>query len=73
MPRHGVILADTTDPVMMEVLAAARSEAREPDLRRMLLRSGLLAVDAVTTSMRPRGCIARVAGQASPRAAWSTA
>lgn len=31
-----------TEPVMMEVLAGARSEARANDLRRLLLRAGLL-------------------------------
>lgn len=37
-----------TEPVLMEVLAGARSDAREDDLRRMLLRFGLLHFDSVT-------------------------
>lgn len=36
-----------TEPVLIEVLAGARDDAREADLRRMLLRCGLLHVDAV--------------------------
>jgi predicted nucleic acid-binding protein len=35
-----------TEPVMMEVLAGARSDAREADLRRLLLRFQLCAFDA---------------------------
>lgn len=34
-----------TEPVIMEVLAGARSDQRENDLRRLLLRCELLAVD----------------------------
>ncbi len=37
-----------TEPVLMEVLAGARSDAREEDLRRMLLRFRLAHFDAVT-------------------------
>lgn len=37
-----------TEPVLMEVLAGARSPAREEDLRRMLLRFSLAHFDAVT-------------------------
>ena len=37
-----------TEPVLMEVLAGARSDAQEADLRRMLLRFGLARFDAVT-------------------------
>jgi predicted nucleic acid-binding protein len=37
-----------TEPVLMEVLAGARSDERERDLRRMLLRFRLLTFDAVT-------------------------
>lgn len=37
-----------TEPVLMEVLAGARSDAREEDLRRMLLRCRLAHFDAVT-------------------------
>lgn len=37
-----------TEPVLMEVLAGARSDAWEEDLRRMLLRFRLLHFDSVT-------------------------
>jgi hypothetical protein len=37
-----------TEPVLMEVLAGARDEQREGDLRRLLLRFELLSFDAVT-------------------------
>jgi predicted nucleic acid-binding protein len=37
-----------TEPVVMEVLAGARDDARESDLRRLLLRAGLLRFDAAT-------------------------
>jgi predicted nucleic acid-binding protein len=36
-----------TEPVLMEVLAGARSDAREQDLRSMLLRFEFLPIDAV--------------------------
>lgn len=36
-----------TDPVVMEVLAGARDEEREADLRRLLQRFELLSFDAV--------------------------
>ena len=36
-----------TEPVVMEVLAGARSDRRESDLRRLLLRFELLAFDVV--------------------------
>lgn len=36
-----------TQPVLMEVLAGARSDAREDDLRRLLLRFGFVPFDAV--------------------------
>ena len=35
-----------TEPVIMEVLAGARSDEREADLRRLLLRFSLLSFDA---------------------------
>jgi predicted nucleic acid-binding protein len=35
-----------TEPIMMEVLAGARSDKREDDLRRLLLRFALLHFDA---------------------------
>ncbi|MBW3662786.1 MAG: PIN domain nuclease [Actinobacteria bacterium] len=37
-----------TEPVVMEVLAGARDDAREADLRRLLKRFDLLRFDAVT-------------------------
>lgn len=37
-----------TEPVLMEVLAGARGDARESDLRRLLLRFGFVPFDAVT-------------------------
>ena len=37
-----------TEPVIMEVLAGARSDAREADLRRLLLRFRLCRFDAAT-------------------------
>jgi predicted nucleic acid-binding protein len=36
-----------TEPVLMEVVAGARDDRREADLRRMLLRFPLLAFDSV--------------------------
>lgn len=36
-----------TEPVLMEVLAGARTKAREADLRRLLLRFELLAFDPI--------------------------
>jgi predicted nucleic acid-binding protein len=37
-----------TEPVMMEVLAGARTDAQEDELRRLLRRAGLLHFDAAT-------------------------
>jgi predicted nucleic acid-binding protein len=37
-----------TEPVMMEILAGARNEAKGQDLRRLLLRMGWLMFDATT-------------------------
>lgn len=37
-----------TEPIVMEVLAGARSDQREADLRRLLLRFDLLHFNAVT-------------------------
>lgn len=37
-----------TEPILMEVLAGARSDAREADLRRLLLSFGFAPFDAVT-------------------------
>ena len=36
----------TTEPVMMEVMAGARTDGRKEDLRRLLLRFHLLPLDA---------------------------
>ena len=44
--RDGGPLA-VTEPVIMEVVAGARSEERETDLRRLLLRFHLLGFDVV--------------------------
>jgi len=41
-------LVAVTEPVIMEVLAGARDERREGDLRRLLLRFELLGFDAVS-------------------------
>ena len=41
-------LVAVTEPVVMEVLAGARSAERESDLRRLLRRFQLLAFDATT-------------------------
>ena len=51
--RLAALIADegplvVTEPVLMEVLAGARSDAREADLRRLLLSFGFLPLDAVT-------------------------
>lgn len=49
---HGLIQADgpvaVTEPVVMEVLAGARDDRREADLRRLLRRFELLGFDAVS-------------------------
>jgi len=37
-----------TEPILMEVLAGARSDARQDDLRRLLLSFGFVPFDAVT-------------------------
>jgi predicted nucleic acid-binding protein len=37
-----------TEPVIMEVIAGARSDAHADQLRRLMLRGGLLRFDAVT-------------------------
>lgn len=37
-----------TEPVLMEVLADARDDAGETDLRRLLMRASLLRFDATT-------------------------
>jgi len=44
---HGGPLA-VTEPVIMEVLAGARTDVRERDLLRLLQRAGLLHFDATT-------------------------
>lgn len=43
---HGPLTV--TEPVLMEVLAGARSDARQTDLRRLLLSFGFEPFDAVT-------------------------
>lgn len=43
----GEKLLAVTEPVMMEVLAGARNQAREDALRRLLLRCALLHFDSV--------------------------
>lgn len=45
--RNGDETLAVTEPVVMEVLAGARTKAREQDLRRLLLRFELLAFDPV--------------------------
>ena len=37
-----------TEPVLMEVMAGARSDARQEDLRRLLLSFGFVPFDAIT-------------------------
>ena len=63
-----------TQPVVMEVVAGARDDRREADLRRLLLRFELLSFDGVADfdgAVRIyRRC--RTAGH-NPDAAWSTA
>lgn len=44
----GSELLAVTEPVVMEVLAGARDDRREDDLRRLLLRFELLPFDAVS-------------------------
>ena len=44
----GALALMVTEPVLMEVLAGARSDARQEDLRRLLLSFGFLPFDAVT-------------------------
>ena len=51
--RLAALIADdgplaVTEPVLMEVLAGARSDAREADLRRLLLSFEFLPFDGVT-------------------------
>jgi predicted nucleic acid-binding protein len=41
-------LLAVTEPVIMEVVAGARSDAREADLRRLMLRFALLRFDPAT-------------------------
>lgn len=46
--RDGHETLAVSEPVMMEVLAGARTEAREADLRRLLLRFELLRFEPVS-------------------------
>lgn len=69
--RHGHQTLAVSEPVVMEVLAGARTKAREEDLQRLLLRFELLAFDPITdfaaavtiyrrcrsTGVTPRGLI----------------
>ena len=57
----------------MEVLAGARKEQREADLRRLLLRFELLPFDAVTDFDAVVTIYRRCVERASPREACSTA
>ena len=63
----------TTEPVVMEVLAGARDDSREAQLRGLLLRNAFLPFDPVRTSTPRRGSIVAAAPPASHRAGWSTA
>jgi predicted nucleic acid-binding protein len=62
-----------TQPVVMEVLAGARDDLREAELRRLLLRFELLASTPSPTSTEPSGSTETAARWASPHAEWSTA
>ena len=46
--QHDDDILAVSEPVIMEVLAGARTQTREADLRRLLLRFELLAFDPVT-------------------------
>ncbi len=51
------------EPIVMEVLAGARSERREHDLRRLLLRFELVPLDATTDSAAAARISRRCRGQ----------
>jgi predicted nucleic acid-binding protein len=62
-----------TEPVVMEVLAGARDDAREADLRRLLLRHERLASIRSSTSRLLRRSTAAAEGLAWRHAEWWTA
>ena len=62
-----------TEPVVMEVLAGARDDRREAELRRLLGRFELLRFDPVIDFDAARGSTDGVGGSASRPAGWSTA
>jgi predicted nucleic acid-binding protein len=62
-----------TQPVIMEVLAGARSDLRELDLRRLLLRSDTSRLMPLRTSMLRHASIDAAVPLGLPRAAWWTA
>ena len=62
-----------TEPVVMEVLAGARTDAREGQLRRMLARFRFQPVDAAADFEAAAASTAAAGGSASRRAGWSTA
>jgi len=62
-----------TEPVVMEVLAGARDERREADLRRLLLRFELLSFEAVPDFDGAVRIYRRYRAAGVPHAGWSTA
>ncbi len=66
-------LIAVTEPVIMEIMAGARSDAREADLRRLLLRFHLYHFDAATDFDGAVRIYRRCRRPASLRGDWSTA
>ena len=62
-----------TEPVIMEVLAGARSDAREADLRRLLLRFHLYQFTRSPTSRAPHASTADAGRWVSRHGGWWTA
>ena len=62
-----------TEPVIMEVVAGARSDAREADLRRLLLRFHLCRFDSATDFDGAAASTAAADRRASRPGDWSTA
>lgn len=62
-----------TEPVVMEVVAGARSEEQERDLRRLLLRFELLRFDAAVDFDGAARIYRSCGAWGSPPEAWSTA
>ena len=62
-----------TEPVIMEVLAGARSDQRELDLRRLLLRFRLLGFEAAADFDAAARIYRRCRAAGLLRAAWWTA